>query len=501
MSEVAMPARIDLDPDRTLGEVDRRIFGGFIEHVGRCIYGGITDHGSSLSDERGIRLDVLEAARRLRMPMLRWPGGNFVSNYHWQDGVGPVAERPRRLELAWHHEEPNTFGTDEYVEYCRRLGTEPYICLNLGSGSLDEALAWVEYCNGTGDTEHARARRRNGHPEPHNVKYWGLGNELYGRWQVGQMEPDEYVRKARRFARALRRVDPSIQLVSCGHDGISEWDRIVIEGLVADVDFHTFHIYTGSADYWTNVLQPHRLELALDTAAALVERARHLQGVTRPVGIALDEWNVWYRSRDERSGLEERYTLSDALAVGTFMNIFVRHCRTLRIANLAQLVNVIAPIVTSPVGMYLQPTYHPLVLCAENVREIALDCLVQAPAIPADAEGRSVLDVAASRDVDGAGITVTVVNRGDHAVDACVRVGSSSLAGAAVSVQEVTGDGIDVGNSFEQPDRVSVRAGEWQPSRDAITVRLKPHSFTCVTADLAGTAGNAEVPSGSAADR
>ncbi|MGI9123036.1 MAG: alpha-N-arabinofuranosidase, partial [Rubrobacter sp.] len=209
-------ARIKIDPDRRIGELDRRVFGGFIEHLGRCIYGGVFDEGSSLSDDRGYRRDVLEAARGLRIPILRWPGGNFVSGYHWTDGIGPREERPRKTELAWFSEESNRFGTDEFIEYCRLMGAEPYICVNMGTGTMDEAQAWVEYCNGTGDTYWANLRRRNGHEEPYNVKYWGLGNEMYGEWQIGALSAEDYVRKAREFAKVMRWTDPSIELVGCG---------------------------------------------------------------------------------------------------------------------------------------------------------------------------------------------------------------------------------------------------------------------------------------------
>ena len=188
---------ISIDLDRRIGTVDPRIFGQFIEHLGRCIYGGIYDEGSPLSDARGFRLDVLEAARPLRFPVLRWPGGNFVSGYHWQDGVGPVDQRPRRSELAWYAEESNRFGTNEFIEYCRELGTEPFICVNMGSGTMDEAQAWVEYCNGTGNTYWASLRREHGHPEPHRVRYWGLGNEMYGSWQIGNLNAHDYVKRAR----------------------------------------------------------------------------------------------------------------------------------------------------------------------------------------------------------------------------------------------------------------------------------------------------------------
>jgi alpha-N-arabinofuranosidase len=493
---MAEPARVGIDLERTLGRVDRRIFGAFVEHLGRCIYGGVYDPGSPRSDERGFRRDVLDAARALRVPLLRWPGGNFVSGYHWTDGVGPVERRPRRLEIAWHAEEPNTFGTDEFIAYCRELGAEPYVCLNMGTGTIDEARAWVEYCNGSGDTHWANLRRSHGHDEPYGVRYWGLGNEMYGDWQIGSLTADEYVREARRWVNALRRTDPEIELVSCGKDGWSEWDRTVIDGLVRHVDHHSIHIYTGSPDYWSNVLAPHQAERALRTCRTLIDRARYLQRVEREVGIAYDEWNVWYRERDERSGLEERYTLADALAVGTYLNVFVRQCSALRMANLAQLVNVIAPIVTTPGGLLLQSIYHPLRLCAEHVREVALDPLVRCETVAhADASGApwphrvgdlgpfALLDVAATRDAAGAAVTVTVVNRSLAAVPAVFEV-SRPVGAGGVTWHLVHGESPEAINTFEEPDRVSVRTCPVAATGSRFEVTLPPHSFSCLEVAL-----------------
>jgi len=492
-------ARIQIDLERTIGAIDRRIFGGFIEHLGRCIYGGIFEPGSALSDQRGFRRDVLDAARALRPPVLRWPGGNFVSGYHWTDGVGPVEQRPRRLDIAWHAEEPNTFGTDEFIEYCRALGAEPYICLNMGTGTLDEACAWVEYCNGTGNTYWANLRRANGHAEPHNVRYWGLGNEMYGEWQIGHLTADEYVATARRWADAIRRTDAAVELVGCGRDGWSDWDRSVIDGLAAYVNYHSIHIYTGSDDYWSNVLAPHQAERALRICQALIDRARYAQRIERVTAIAYDEWNVWYRERGERSGLEERYTLADALAVATYLNIFVRGCRSVRIANLAQLVNVIAPIFTSPRGLFLQTIYHPLRLYVEHVQEVALDPLVvcgtvtytdppsaRQPHRVADLGPFKLLDVAATRDADGRRVTLCVVNRSpDTAVAANIGTGRPIASSGGV-VHLVEGPSPEASNSFVEPDCVGVRT---QPlalegGGNAFELTFPAHSFTCVELPL-----------------
>src|SRR6267142_638350 len=380
---VADMARIGIDPARRIGAVDRRIFGNFIEHLGRCIYGGIFDEGSPLSDARGFRRDVLEAARPLRVPILRWPGGNFVSGYHWLDGVGPVDDRPRRSELAWYAEESNHFGTNEFIEYCRRIGAAPYICVNMGTGTMDEAQAWVEYCNGTGNTSWAKLRQ-HGHPEPHRVRYWGLGNEMYGGWQIGSLGAEDYVKKARTFALVMKRTDPTIELIGCGHNGWSDWDAIVLEGLAPVVDYHSIHLYTGHPDHYANVFQSHQAERAVRICSALIEQVRLAQRIAHPIHIAFDEWNVWYRTRsheDRVGGVEERYNLSDALAVATYLNGFIRNCRTVRIANFAQLVNAIAPIFTSPQGLFLQTIYHPLRLYAEHVQDVALDVHVEGDTI------------------------------------------------------------------------------------------------------------------------
>jgi alpha-L-arabinofuranosidase len=362
-------ARIDVLTNRPIGTVDSRIFGSFTEHLGRCVYGGLFDEGSPLARPDGFRADVLAAVRDLGVTNVRWPGGNFVAGYHWTDGVGQ--DRPRRADLAWHGEESNRFGTDEFTAWCAAAGVEPVLCLNMGTGTLDEALAWVEYCNGTDDTYWASRRRASGHAEPYGVRYWGLGNEMYGDWQIGQRTAGEYVAYARRWAKALKRLDPGIRLVSCGQTGLDDWDRIVIDGLAPHIDFHSIHLYTGSADYWSNVLAPHYAERALSVAGALIDRARYVQRIDHEISVAYDEWNVWYRTDDER--LEERYNLADALAVGTYLNVFVRQSWTLRMANLAQLVNVIAPIVTSADGMFTQSIYHPFQLMATASQPMAVD--------------------------------------------------------------------------------------------------------------------------------
>jgi alpha-N-arabinofuranosidase len=500
-------ARIKIDPDRRLGRVDRRIFGNFIEHLGRCIYGGVFEEGSRLSDTRGFRMDVLHAAKDLRIPILRWPGGNFVSGYHWTDGIGPVDRRPRRIELAWGAEEPNRFGTDEFIQYCRALEAEPYICANLGSGTMDEAQAWVEYCNGTGNTYWANLRRANGHAEPYNVRYWGLGNEMYGEWQIGATSAEAYAARARQFASVMKLTDPSIELVSCGQWGWTDWDRIVIDALAPMVRYHSIHLYTGSDDYWRNVLSPHQADRALRICEALIARARYQQHVEHPIGIAFDEWNVWYRTRSpehRQRGLEEQYDLADALAVATFLNIFIRHCRSVEIANLAQMVNVIAPIFTSPDGLFLQTIYHPLRLYAEHAQEVALDVLVDSPDydLSRDKEAHEpthtsrpwavgdlgpfdLLDVSATCDSSGRELCLGVVNRSpDEPIRTAVQLQAGSLVGD-VSVYQVNGPEPSSSNSFQNPRVVDVHSDrQAKQAGESFDYTFPAHSLTVLRLQL-----------------
>ncbi len=480
--------------DDVQGHVDKRILGGFMEHLGRCIYGGVFDEGSPLADERGFRKDVLEAVKRLHPPVLRWPGGNFVSGYHWTDGIGPRDRRPRRSDLSWHAEETNRFGTDEFIEFCREVGADAYICLNMGTGTMDEAQAWVEYCNGTGNTEWANRRRDNGHEGPYSVRYWGLGNEIYGPWQIGQMSAEDYVKTATQWAKVLKWTDPSVELVSCGDSGWTDWDEKVIAGLAAFVDWHSVHLYTGSDDYWANVLAPHQAERALRVAGAMIERARYNQRIAHPVYIAYDEWNVWFRQLTADSGLEERYTLADALAVAAYLHTFVRNSGLVKMANLAQLVNVIAPIVTTPTGLFLQTIYHPLRLFGDHLGTARLRVHVECerhevsdaamgevrPHRVADLGPFPLLDVVATRSDAERRVMVSVINRSpDDDVTAELRVEGERVPRVA-QVDIVNGPDWNSTNSVERPETVSIGTGDLEISPRA-SMLFPAHSHTVLS--------------------
>jgi len=489
-------AYIAVAPGRPVGPLDRGVFGGFVEHLGRCINGGLFDPGSPLSDERGFRADVLDLLRPLKLSVLRWPGGNFVSNYHWADAVGPPASRPARPNLAWGGVEDNHFGTDEFLAYCAELGVSPYICLNMGTGDLAEALDWVEYCNSAASTHWALQRGRNGHEAPYGVIYWGLGNEMYGDWQIGQLAAPEYVALASRWAKAMCRADPHIKLVSCGLNGWSEWDRIVIDGLVGLVELHSVHIYSGSDDYWTNVLSPHQAERAISYTSTFLSSAAFTHGVSAVPRIAYDEWNVWYRTND--GALSELYDFDDALAVATYLNIFIRHCDWVKMANLAQMVNVIAPIVTSADGAATQPIYYPFLLHSEAALDEAVDVAVAAPTVPTplpqagdrwhprfeDLGPFAALDAAATTDTARRRCSLAIVNRGtESSLPTEVRLRDASFNGEVRIRTLTSGEGM-TGGTVPGLAQVHLEDGLEQAKGDRLMVALPPCSFTVIEAPI-----------------
>ena len=493
-------ATIRVDLDREIGKVNPLIYGSFIEHIGHCIYDGIVDARRADAGEYAPREATGEAVRALNPPVLRWPGGNFVSGYHWFDGVGPIAQRPRRLNLAQGGEESNVFGTAEFIHYCHLIGAEPYICLNLGTGTLDEAQAWVEYCNGTGNTGWANLRRAHGHEEPFGVKYWGLGNEVYGDWQLGaKRDVADYTKLAKETAKLVRLTDPSIELVGCGLDGLSDWDARVLEENAEDVRYHSIHLYTGHTDYYQNVFMPHQAERALRIVGALIDRARYRREIDRPLTVAFDEWNVIYRTPS--GGCEEPYDLVDVLAVATFFNIFHRHCRTVGMANMAQLVNAIAPITTTSDGLFYQTIYWPYLLYRRHCREVALDAWVDSPAHDLRTLGEATvqpsawppahrvvdmgpfpyLDVSATVDVGRRNLTLAVVNRyREEDIPTAIDILGAAVGREAMRY-EVNHPDIRAGNTAEAPDRVGVAERPLTSAAPHFTYTFPAHSLTVLT--------------------
>jgi alpha-N-arabinofuranosidase len=489
--------RIKLDLDRTLGEVDRNIFGGFVEHLGRGVYGGIYDPGSPLANKAGLRSDVAGSLARLRLANVRYPGGNFVSGYRWRDGVGPVSERPPRVDLAWASVEPNTFGTNEFVGFCRKLGTEPYLVVNAGDGDMREARDWVEYCNGTSDTALVRLRAAHGHPEPHRIRYWGIGNEVDGAWQVGARTAREYARVYHEFAKVIRWTDPAIRLVA---SATSDWDGDIVERawtLVEEagdlIDYMSIHWYVGdkAGDSAAYLATSELIDSRLGAYEGLMRGLTLGPRPRRPIPLAVDEWNVWYRATggpNEPSShpLEETYDLQDALVVAMHLNAFIRHAPTVRMANLAQLVNVIAPIVTRRDGILLQTTFYPFELFSRTTGTVALDAWWEGDTFSGGAyQGVRTLDVSASLNPDRRGLAVHIVNRSvNEPVDAVIELDSGTFAGS-VHVSTITGPDLKVVNTFDQPDCVTTTERTLEvPSPDTFRCSLPARSVTALVFSL-----------------
>lgn len=450
--------RVKIDTQRTNGAIDPKIYGNFTEMLGRCIYGGIFDPGSRLADQQGYRKDVLQAVEDLHVTLLRWPGGNFSSNYNWRDGIGPRDERPARLDLAWGSVESNHFGTCEFLNYCELVKTEPYLCANLGTGTWDEAQQWVEYCNFAGDTAVTQLRRKNGREQPWGVKYWGLGNEMDGPWQMGHRSADDYGKFALEAAKMMKWTDPTIKLVAAGSSNFGPnadwvgWNRTVLEHLRDHVDYLSLHTYVGNAKNNFAEYMASSLEVTnrINVADGILRAAT--TGTKRKIYIAYDEWNVWYRARGEgkergRNILEEHYNLEDALVVATLLNAFVNNAHVVKIANMAQLVNVIAPIFTNENGLFLQTIYYPLQLFAANSFGNSLGLFAEGPSYStAQYDSVPYLDMSAAYN-DGT-LILNVVNR--HPTDALTATFEleDKRFGGGFEAWEVNGPNVKAENDF-----------------------------------------------------
>lgn len=360
--------KVLLDRDFAIGETDRRLFGAFVEHLGRCVYDGIYEPGHPTADEKGFRHDVLDLVRELAPTIMRYPGGNFVSGYNWEDGVGPVEQRPRRLELAWKSIEPNSFGTNEFVDWCRLAGIEPMLAVNLGTRGPDDARRLVEYCNFPSGTQLSDLRRGHGWEEPHAIKFWCLGNEMDGPWQMGSKTPEEYGRVAVEAAKLMRLVDPTIELAACGSSGrtmptFGEWERVVLEHTFDQVEWISLHTYLNdyAGDAAALIASPDLMDSFIEEVVAIADAVSARRRSDKRIMLSFDEWNVWYRTRRGATRLvpgwpvappilEEIYDMKDALAFGGCCISLLNHADRVKAGCLAQLVNVIAPIMTETGG-------------------------------------------------------------------------------------------------------------------------------------------------------
>jgi len=505
------PARTVINQARYRSDMDRRIFGSFLEHLGQAIYEGIYEPGSKLSDQNGFREDVMAVVREMGAPIIRYPGGNFVSGYNWLDGVGPKDRRPAVLDRAWNSLETNQFGTNEFMEWCKLVNTEPLMGFNLGTGTPEMAVALVEYCNVDKGTKWSDLRREHGYEQPWNVKYWCLGNEMDGPWQMGHMPARDYGLKARDTARQIRVINPDAKLIACGSSNpilptYMVWDREVLEECYDQVDGISLHNYYGNTKELTGNNTSRYLAMNLDMERQIHQIADvcdYVQGVLKSpkrLWLSFDEWNVWYRARGGRFAngerkfaphlLEERYNLEDALLVGGFLNTLLRESNRVRVACLAQLVNVIAPLVTNETSVMCQSIYYPYAWALKYARGRVLDLLVESETYPIDAAGLRAdfainaqvpyLDVVATINPPDGKVCVLMLNRDLESERELVLEWRDPMPTRVLACETLTGSDLKAVNTFEQPKLVVPKPLQAPSAGSKMTFKLPPRSYSVV---------------------
>jgi alpha-N-arabinofuranosidase len=496
-------ARITLDPRHTVGPVNRRLFGGFVEHMGRGVYTGIYEPEHPTADEEGFRGDVLELVKEMGVTTFRYPGGNFVSGYRWEDSVGPREERPTRLNLAWHSSETNEFGLHEFASWLEKVGGELMLALNLGTRGTLEALDLLEYANVPGGTKLAEWRKANGREAPFDVRMWCLGNEMDGPWQLGARSAEDYGKIAAMTAKALRQVDPDLELVACGSSGASmptfgHWERTVLTHAYDDVDYISCHAYyeEKDGDLGSFLASAVNMDHFIDSVVATADHVKAALGSTKTINISFDEWNVWYLSRvpqDTPKSLdhwplaprlsEEPYTVADGVVVGNLLMSLLRHADRVTSASIAQVVNVIAPIAAEPGGpAWRKSTFFPFSVTSRLARGVALDVGIDSEHYETTEHGRArVIDAAATLDQENGTAALFLVNRSQDE-EAVVSI---DLDGVDVTAVEealtLSDEDPHAANTMEDQDRVGLRPNTTATIEDGVlTVTLPPVSWTAL---------------------
>jgi alpha-N-arabinofuranosidase len=495
-------ARLIVDRDFVVGDIDRRLFGSFVEHMGRCVHTGIFEPGHPTADEHGLRQDVLALTRELGVSLVRYPGGNFMSGYDWEDGVGPHAQRPVRLDLAWYSTETNQFGTHEFMRWCAQAGVEPMLGVNLGTRGPDAARRYIEYCNHTGDTTLTRQRAADGAPAALDVRLWCLGNEMDGPWQIGQKTAAEYGRIAQETAKLMRAVDPRIELAACGSSAISlptygHWEDEVLSLCFDQVDYISLHTYFENphdeiGEFLSQIEQTGRfIEEIIAVADSVAARRRSRKRLM----LSFDEWNVWYKARGpehlRQPGwpvaprlIEEVYNVEDALLNAGALMAMLNRADRVRIACLAQLVNVIGPIMTEPGGpAWRQTIFHPFALMSRWARGRVLQARVRSDAYTVRS-GQEIpyLMSCVTEDAARGECAVFVLNRHPtEAMDLTVELRGLGAQRQLVTALQLHHPDLKACNTREAPDRLSPQplAGV-RLDGECLHLRLQPCSWNVV---------------------
>lgn len=489
-----MKAKITIDKNKTISKIDDRLYGSFIEHLGRAVYGGIYEPSHKTADDMGFRRDVLEAVKELNIPIVRYPGGNFVSGYNWEDGTGDKSKRPKKMELAWQSIETNEVGIDEFQEWAKRTGSEIMMAVNLGTRGADDARNLVEYCNSDTDTYYAEMRRKNGFEKPFGIKTWCLGNEMDGDWQICHKTAYEYGRIACETAKLMKWTDPSIELVACGSANINmptfgEWERTVLRECYDHVDYISLHNYYGNpnndtAAYFASAVD---MDSFIKQVAAICDEIKAEKNSDKTVNLSFDEWNIWFHSSEQDKQipkwqvapplLEDIYNLEDAVVLGNLLITLINNSDRVKIACLAQLVNVIAPIMTETGGrIWVQTIFYPFMYTSRHGRGTALDASCECGSYSAGGkENIPYIDSAAVISEDGEELAVFAVNRSldeSCTVDFSLSGYDNYRPSMHIALE---GDDLKAVNTADEPNNVT-------PAEKEISegITLSPHSWNMI---------------------
>jgi alpha-N-arabinofuranosidase len=499
-------ARVIADRDFIIDALDRRVFGTFIEHLGRCVYGGIHEPGHPTADENGFRKDVLELTRELGVSIVRWPGGNFVSGYNWRDGVGPVESRPARLDLAWFSTETNQFGTNEFVTWCREAGVEPMMAINLGTAGPEEARQLVEYCNHPGGTELSDLRIAHGYPQPHDIRFWCLGNEMDGPWQICHKNAQEYGRAALEAGKVMRWTSKGLTLAACGSSyrempTYGAWEYEILDHCFDTVDFISLHQYFHNRDndiarFFTHV---DKLDSFITEVTAIADAVAAKRRSHKRIMLSMDEWNVWYKARTPddlaKPGwpqapklLEEVYNFEDALVVGGALITLMNHADRVKSACLAQLVNVIGAIMTETGGpAWRQTIFHPFAqasrLARGNVLRLVTDCGTFSAG---DYPKAPLLLTCITHDPASGAVSIMALNRAQEPMEFSAEL--RGLGNLTITESfELKHDDLKATNTKQAPDAVSpVTHAACALAANGLRATLKPLSWNVFALRPAG---------------
>jgi len=492
-------SRIIIEKSFRTGEVDRRIYGSFIEHLGRAVYEGIYQPESSLSDEQGYRRDTLDLVKQLQVPIVRYPGGNFVSGYHWEDSVGPKEDRPKKVDLAWNVIESNQFGLNEFVDWSKKANTEIMMAVNLGTRGMEEAKNVLEYSNFKGGTYYSDLRIKHGYQEPHNIKLWCLGNEMDGFWQMGHKNADEYGRLAEETGRIMKMLDPSIELVACGSSDLqiptfASWEATVLDHCYDVADYLSLHQYYGNYDNDTKEFLANSVGMDefIKSVISICDFVKAKKRSKKVINLSFDEWNVWYHSKEQDAKLEkwtqaphqleDIYNFEDALLVGSMLITMLKHCDRVKIACLAQLVNVIAPIMTSDTGSWKQTIYFPYMHVSTMGSGTVLQTLVQSDVYDSKSYGDiPYLDSVVLMDEEAQQVTIFAVNK-DLEEEMEVICDLRQFTGYKVTEHIVMNNNdMKAANTEENPNHVVPRSnGMSQLENGILTAILERHSWNVI---------------------